>query len=275
MLISRAELVERAITAEKLLKSCTLCPRNCRANRCSGETGFCGLDDKARCFREVLHYGEEAELVPSHQIYFAGCNLRCDFCAVSEWNECCLQAAPVDGEILAGKIDERLREGARTLNLLGGEPTCSLPGIMRLLSQASQDVRTVWNTNLYASDAALSLLEGVVDVFLVDLKTGNERCAERMLGAKDYIGTVRENLIRVRGKADLIVRHLLIPGHEECCLDPTLDWIKSEMPEVKLSLRGDYLPPADARYAPTSYLAEDALANAVANAKSLGLNVIE
>jgi putative pyruvate formate lyase activating enzyme len=80
-------VAERMKEVGSELKSCRLCPRACGVDRWSGEKGYCGLDARAVCFREMMHEREERELVPSHQVYFAGCNLRCEFCTVGEWNE--------------------------------------------------------------------------------------------------------------------------------------------------------------------------------------------
>ena len=266
---------ERAERAREMLRSCRLCPRACGVDRTAGEVGFCGLAEDARCFREVLHYGEEGELVPSHQVYFAGCNLRCEWCAVGEWNASPEDAAKADPVALGECIERRLAEGARTLNLLGGEPTVSLFGILRVLSEAPEAARVVWNSNMYFSDEAARLLDGVVDVYLADFKCANDACAERLLGARDYVAIVSENLRFARRSADLIVRHLALPGHRDCCAEPALRWLKENMPEVKVSLRRDYLPPARAREAPARTLDDGEYRAAFDFAKALGLNLIE
>ena len=269
------EIAERVERARDALRACRLCPRACGIDRTAGETGFCGLTQTARCFREVLHYGEEAMITPTHQIFLAGCNLRCEFCAVGEWNTSPDAAPKLDIAQMRECILQRRRQGARTLNLLGGEPTVSLFGVLQLLDGITEDVTVLWNSNMYFSEIAAQLLEGVVDIYLADLKCGSATCAKRLLGADDYLETVQENLRFARATADLIVRHLVLPGHRECCLMPTLGWIKKNMPEVKLSLRRDYLPPAQADHAPLGLLCEQEYAQALETAEALGLNVIE
>ena len=116
----RPGMVQRVEQAYEALRYCQLCPRACAVDRTAGQTGYCGLTHEAHIFREVLHYGEEAELIPSHQVFFSGCNLRCEFCAVAEWNAAPESAPLLDVAQLRECILARRKEGARTLNFLGG-----------------------------------------------------------------------------------------------------------------------------------------------------------
>ena len=273
---TRAEkAAEAALRAEEHLKCCRLCPRDCRVNRTAGERGYCRLDDKAHCFREMLQRAEEAVLVPSHHVYFAGCSLRCEFCTVAEWNEQPLAVDALDEDWLVGRIELRQRQGARNVNLLGGEPTVSLPGILKLLSRIRTPAQVVWNSNMYYNEGVDALLRGLIDVYLADLKCGNGRCAEALLGAGDYVDVVRRNIRMAYEHSDVIVRHVVLPGHTKCCLEPTLEWLAAEVPGARLSLRADYIPPAQAAAAPRDYLADAEIEAAVARARELGLAVIQ
>lgn len=271
---AREDIVDRTARARDALRSCGLCPRNCRVDRTAGATGFCGLTDTARSFREVLHYGEEEELVPSHQVYFAGCNLRCEWCTVADWNESPQDVPELDVQAMRECIRRRHAEGARSLNLLGGEPTVSLAGILPLLGDLPAGLSVVWNSNMYFSQTAAALLDGVVDVYLADFKCGNETCSERLLGAADYVETVKENLAFARSSADLIVRYLVLPGHGSCCMGPIFHWLKEAIPDVKLSIRADYLPPVAGEHAPMRLPDEREVAGTFDLAERLNLNVI-
>lgn len=244
-------------------------------NRTAGEKGYCGLDDKAHCFREMLQWAEESVLIPSHHVYFAGCNLHCDFCTVAEWNEQPLNVDALDEDWLLDRIEHRQRHGARNVNLLGGEPSVSLPAILRLLSRMRIPARVVWNSNMYYNECVGDLLHGLIDICLADLKCGNSRCAEALLGAGDYLDVVRRNICLAAEHTDLIVRHVILPGHAECCLEPTLKWLAAEAPGAKVSLRGDYIPPAQAVAAPKDYMTDHEVRRAVDRARELGLNVIQ
>ncbi|MCU0915709.1 MAG: radical SAM protein [Planctomycetes bacterium] len=261
--------------AEKHLRCCRLCPRSCRVDRVAGERGYCGLDDKAHCFREMLHHAEEAELTPSHQVYFTGCNLRCGHCTVAEWNEQPLTVPEMDLEGLVEAVDRRQQQGARNVNLLGGEPTVSLPGVLTLLGRIRTKTAVVLNSNMYYNECVDNLLRGLVDVCLADLKCGSRGCAAALLDAGDYVEVARDNLRRAVEHTDLIVRHLILPGHADCCMKPTLEWLAAELPQVKVSLRANYVPPIGANAAPARYVTSQEAEAAVRYARDLGLRLIQ
>ena len=238
-------------------------------------TGYCGLDDSVRCHGEVLSNAEEECLNPSHQIWFTGCNLRCEFCAVAEWNEQPQAAEKTTIAELKIRVAKRKRQGARNLNLLGGEPAVNVHGILELLSQIECKTTVVWNSNMYYNDVVDELIAGLVDVYLADLKVGNNQCAEAILGAADYIEVTKRNILKANKRGRVIVRHVILPGHTECCLKPVLSWLAEEIPTVEVSLRGNYFPPADATKAPVSYLSRDEFQNAMQLARQLRLNLVK
>ena len=268
--------IEAALeAATRHLRHCRLCPRNCGVDRTAGERGYCGLDDKTRCFREMLHPAEEAELTPSHQVYFTGCNLRCGYCTVAEWNESPEEAKEIDVEKLAAVIAKRKKEGAKTLNLLGGEPAVSVYGILKLLSRLDASTLVVWNSNMYYNSIVDELMAGLIGIYLADLKCGNADCAGRLLGSSDYVEVAKGNILRAVGHSDVIVRHLILPGHTDCCLEPILEWLSAKAPDVKLSLRGNYVPPVEAINAPKGYLRPDELKRAGQMAAKMGVTLVK
>jgi len=223
----------------------------------------------------MLHPDEETELSPSHQIYFAGCNLSCGFCTVPEWNLEPRAVKELDQDWLIGRIELRRRQGARNINLLGGEPTVSLPGILPVLARAKPSTPVVLNSNMYYNSVIDALLDRCIDIYLADLKCGSRRCAEVLLDAPDYVDVARRNIVRASNHSNLIVRHLMLPGHMDCCLRPTLRWLAKEIPTVKLSLRTDYVPPAGAGPAPAGYTIHEDIITARNEARDLGLRLIE
>lgn len=269
------DIEESLERATRQMACCRLCPRDCRVNRSAGERGYCGLDDKARCFREMVFAGEEAELSPSHQVYFAGCNLRCEFCTDAEWNRAPLEVDETDWDWLLRRVDERRRQGAKNINLLGGEPAVSLPALLGLLRRLGRRTPVVFNSNMYYNKEVDALLRGHIDVCLADLKCGDQGCAKAMLDASDYIDVVRRNILRAGEHTDLIVRHVILPGHRDCCLRPTLRWLAAEIPAVKLSLRTNYVPPAAAVAAPAGYPSGPEISAAIDEARDLGLRLID
>jgi putative pyruvate formate lyase activating enzyme len=264
----------RAGLAQQSLRRCQLCPRNCGVDRTAGQKGFCGLDDSVRFYREVLYSGEEADLNPSHHIYFAGCNLRCEFCTVAEWNERPDSADVADMGNLKKVINQRARQGARTLNLLGGEPAVNVYGILKLLSCIKAETKVVWNSNMYYNDVVSDLMAGLVDVYLADFKVGDERCAKSILKTADYLEVVKKNIINASTLGRVIVRHVILPGHTNCCLKPILRWLAEVLPAVEVSLRDNYFPPANARVSPKGYLSGDEFQKARQFAKQYRLNLV-
>jgi len=269
------QIPERIKLARQALVNCNLCPRQCGVDRTTGEKGYCRLDDTTQCFREMLYCGEENELNPSHQIHFAGCNLRCEFCVVAEWNENPMAAKKVDFDDMAEKIAVRQNKGAKTLNFLGGEPAVNLHGILELLGRLKPKIKVVWNSNMYYNDIVDKLTAGLIDVYLADFKCGNNKCAESLLGAGNYLEIVKENILKAARHADVIIRHVVMPGHSRCCLEPILEWLAAQLPNVKLSLRDNYVPPVQAAFAPAGYLTQKEMQTAVKMAETMGLNLIK
>jgi putative pyruvate formate lyase activating enzyme len=268
------DIFERAREARGALVNCHLCPRECAVNRTAGEKGHCRLDDLVRCFREILYYGEESELVPSYQIHMAGCNLNCAYCLVAEWNETPSAAEPMNFDSMAERIAVRQRQGAKTLNLLGGEPAVNVHGVLELLTRVDSAIKVVWNSNMYYNDIVDRLLAGLVDIYLADFKCGNNKCAKALLGADNYVEVVKHNIVQAAGHAGVIVRHVVLPGHRDCCLEPILQWLATEGPDVKLSLRDNYIPPVPQNLAPKKYLEADEMQRAVETANRMGLKLI-
>ncbi len=100
----------------------------------------------------------------------------------------------------------------------------------------------VWKSNFYGTIEGFALLEGLVDVYVADLKFGNDTCARQMAGVDGYMQIVTRNLLHVAQGARLIIRHLLLPGHLECCYRPVVDWMCRHLPEVPLRIMTGYLP---------------------------------
>lgn len=226
----------------RYLAPCILCPRLCLVDRNRGERGFCGLTAEARWFKEALLWAEESPLVPSHEVFLTGCDFRCVYCYSWRQIENVELGRPLHAAEFAEIIERRHAEGANNLNLLGGEPTVNLLGILQLLKEVSVDIPIVWNTNFYATPEAMSLLRGLVDVYLADCRAGNPECAQKLSGVRDLEEVFFRNLPRAAETADVILRHLVIPGHVDCCLQPILKRAAREASEIPVHVMTQYLP---------------------------------
>ena len=247
MRVTSDELRRRVERVEGWLRACRLCPWACGVDRTAGERGVCGLGAEAWWYRELLHVGEERELVPSHAVYLSGCTMRCVFCSEGVWVRC------PDGEAagvhrlepaeMARRIARRRAEGARNVNFVGGTPDASLLAVLRTLAHCPQDTTVVWNANLWCAPEVIEALDGVIDVWLPDLKFGNDACAEQLATVARYGGTVRPNLLAAAAQdARLLVRHLVLPGHLSCCTRPVLAWLEKNLPGATVNVMTVFYP---------------------------------
>ena len=184
------ELRAKTRTAWGLLSSCELCPRNCRVNRLKGEKGFCRQGPRAKVARALPHFGEEPPLSGSRgagTVFFSGCALRCLYCQNYQISQEGI-GEELEAEELARLFLKLQNQGCHNLDLVS--PTPHLPFIFSALEIAISQgfcLPIVYNTHGYLSDAALGLLEGMVDIYLPDMKYGDNENASRLSQVEDYV----------------------------------------------------------------------------------------
>jgi putative pyruvate formate lyase activating enzyme len=222
------ELKERIEKARSLLENCSVCPRRCHVNRLRGEQGKCRTSREAIVSSYSPHFGEEAPLVGrygSGTIFFTNCNLRCLFCqnySISQLGE----GEKVSKEKLAHMMLSLQSQGCHNINLVS--PTHVVPQILEALEMAVASglcLPLVYNSGGYDSEETLKLLDGIVDIYMPDMKYSDEETAEELSGIENYpeinkaavkemhrqVGDLqidREGIAR-RG---LLVRHLVLPN---------------------------------------------------------------
>lgn len=272
--------------ATRMLTRCTLCERRCEVNRREGKKGHCEVLD-ARISSDFIHTGEEPDLTPSYTIFFAGCTFDCVFC--QNWD---ISTRPEAGSIiepddLAHRIERQApRSGlpkglgtmlgrARNVNWVGGDPTSNLPYMLTVLGECTADIPQVWNSNMYLTEESMRLLDGVIDVYLSDFKYGNDKCAMRLSNAPDYMRIVTRNHLMARKNAEMIIRHLVLPGHVECCTLPALTWISENLKNVKVNVMSQYRPEHRAKEFPeiARHLTEEEYDRSLRIAEGLGLDL--
>jgi putative pyruvate formate lyase activating enzyme len=233
---------ERARLAREMLADCRFCAHDCGVNRLAGETGLCHAGAETKFFSAQVEVSDELELIPTFAVALSGCDLRCDLCITGQdsWNV--RAGLGFDVAAIAERAVAAVRNGARTIMVLGGEPTIHLPSVLEFVSLLPDSVQLVWKTNAHGSAAARELLEGMFDVWLADFKFGNDSCAQRMAKVPDYTRIVKENLKWANEHSELIVRHLLMPGHLDCCWKPVAEWLAENLPGVKVNLRSGFWP---------------------------------
>ncbi|RJS70513.1 MAG: radical SAM protein [Candidatus Syntrophoarchaeum sp. WYZ-LMO15] len=232
----------KLLISERILESCHLCERRCGVNRKEGEVGYCGVDAVSRIASEFLHWGEEEEIIPSHTIFFTGCTFSCVYC--QNWD---IATSPQSGvpalpELVCEMITRRKMEGAKNVNFVGGDPTPHIPAILRVLNHCRVNTPIIFNSNMYLSDEAMRLLEGVVDLYLGDFRYGNDRCAKKYSDVDRYWEITRRNFLHAKDHADILMRHLVLPAHVECCTRPIIEWVAANLKEVRFNLMFQYRP---------------------------------
>ena len=234
--------------------NCRLCPRLCGVDRTSGEKGFCGAPDTAMVAKTMLHMWEEPALAGSGgsgAIFFGGCTLGCKYCQNAAISTCAA-GMPVDSDGLRSMMEALIAQGAENIDLV--TPTHYLPTIIPALTP-KLPVPVVYNCGGYENVETLRDLNGLVDIYLPDMKYADSALAQSLSGAKDYFSVaanaIRE-MVRQVGKPvwqgeqlikGVIIRHLILPGGVENSLK-VLDWIADTFAsgEVLVSLMRQYTP---------------------------------
>jgi len=267
---------ERAQAARAMLANCHLCAHHCGVNRLDGEHGLCHAGARARFFSAQVEVSDELELIPTFAVALSGCDLRCDFCITgkSSWNA--RDGTGFDARMMALRAVNALDGGARTIMVLGGEPTIHLPDVLEFVAALPDMARLVWKTNAHGSAEARELLDGMFDVWLADFKFGNDECALRLAKVPGYVRIVKVNLLWANRRSDLIVRHLLMPGHVDCCWRPVAEWLAAELPGVKVNLRSGFWPAWHAARHPElrATVPSAETRRSLAIARTCGLNLI-
>lgn len=243
-------------------QNCTLCPRRCGADRTNGQLGFCRHPDKIYAARAAAHYWEEPVISGSFgsgAVFFSGCTLKCLFCqngVISQENRGKEISTAHLREIFLKLIDD----GVQNINLV--TPTHFLPSILPALTP-KLPVPVVYNCGGYERVETLRELEGLVDIYLPDMKYSDPKLAGILSAAPDYVEIARaaiaemyrqvgsaviEDEIMQRG---MIVRHLMLPGELDNTLG-VLDWFSEAFPkgDVLFSLMSQYVPMGKAKTMP-------------------------
>lgn len=238
------------------MSPCSLCPRRCGADRAAGQTGFCGAPEAPVVARAAPHFGEEPCISGtrgSGAVFFAGCNLRCVFC-----QNYALSRNQLGREITVQRLRDiflELRDqGVHNINLV--TPSHDARAIAQALDGLELGIPVVWNSSGYESVETLRMLEGLVQIYLPDLKYADAALATRYSAAPDYPETARAAILemfrqtgpfRMDGdgllQSGVLIRHLILPeqGDNSCRV---IDWVSDtfEPGDVLFSLMSQYTP---------------------------------
>ena len=235
-------------------KSCELCPRMCGVDRTAGEVGYCCCPDTALVAKRMLHPWEEPVLAGSGgsgAVFFGGCTMGCKFC-----QNRAISAKPVGTEVDAPALrrimEDLIAQGAENIDLV--TPTQFLPTVIPALTP-KLPVPVVYNCGGYERVETVNALDGLVDIWLPDLKYADSALAAALSGAADYFPVATKAILAMaeqtgpvrwqgeRVTQGVIVRHLILPGQVENSLK-VLDWLGEHFKpgEILVSLMRQYTP---------------------------------
>ncbi len=233
---------------DKMIESCTFCENKCDVNRKSSQLGKCKIDDKAYVTSSFIHMGEEAPVSPSGTIFFYGCTMRCSFCQnwdiSQEYDFNIIKGKRVRSTELASMYYTLLKQGARNINFVGGDPTPNMHIIIESFLHAQVNLPMLWNSNMFLSENSMKLISDIFDIWLPDIKYSNNECAKKYSKVSNYWDAISRNMsfIEQRGSGEYIIRHLVMPEHTKCCSIPILDWINENLKTPLTNIMGQYHP---------------------------------
>lgn len=233
---------------------CSICPRHCNVDR-SVNLGFCQSPDNFRVARAALHFWEEPCISGkegSGTVFFSGCNLKCVFCQnneISAENK----GVEISDDKLISIFENLISQGANNINLVN--PTHYAKRLAKVLSRWKSPVPIVYNSSGYEEVETLKVLDGLIDIYLPDLKYIRAEKAMRYSKAADYFEKASAALLEMRRqvedkfdgdimKSGMIIRHLILPQNTNSSI-AVLDFIKSNFPNTFVSLMAQYTPCGD------------------------------
>lgn len=233
---------------------CSICPRHCNVDR-SVNLGFCQSPDNFRVARAALHFWEEPCISGkegSGTVFFSGCNLKCVFCQnneISAENK----GVEISDDKLISIFENLISQGANNINLVN--PTHYANRLAKVLSRWKSPVPIVYNSSGYEEVETLKALDGLIDIYLPDLKYIRAEKAMRYSKAADYFEKASAALLEMRRqvedkfdgnimKSGMIIRHLILPQNTNSSI-AILDFIKSNFPDTFVSLMAQYTPCGD------------------------------
>jgi putative pyruvate formate lyase activating enzyme len=256
------ELEHRARALEARLASCDICPRECRVNRLKNELGYCHSGCLPVVSSVCAHHGEEPAISGtrgSGAVFFGNCNMRCVYCQnyqISQnWKK--QRSNEMDCYTLAENM-LYLQDGLGCHNINFVSPSHFVPQLLRAVAEAvplGLRVPLVYNSNGYDSIGSLKELDGVIDIYLPDLRYASDRWAKKLSHAPHYVAQSRraiQEMYRQVGdlvvdesglaQKGLIVRHLILP-HGLADSEKSLNWLVRELsPTVTVSIMSQYIP---------------------------------
>ena len=233
---------------------CSICPRNCGADR-SVNAGICGAGDKIKIARAAPHYWEEPCLSGengSGTVFFSGCNLGCVFCQNYDVSHRVYGAEVSDIQLMR-TFDKLIEKGVHNINLV--TPSHYVPQLAKVLREYKSPVPIIYNSSGYEKSETLRMLEGLIDIYLPDIKYFDSAPALKYSGASDYFDYASSAVLEMYrqvgdivldengiAKKGIIIRHLVLPGNISQGVK-VFEWVRDNLgAETYISVMRQYTP---------------------------------
>ncbi len=282
----------RAQQAYEIYRECQVCPHSCKVDRTQRQTGYCGQTDRLRVSTSVRHFGEEPPLVGTcgvGNLFVTACNMRCDYCQnfqiSQQWSK--QEGVTSPEQTWQTTAEQMVRLQEEGVHFIGWvSPSHVVPGLLKSLSLAREmglTIPIIYNTNAYDALTTLKLLDGIVDVYLPDLKYAHSATAREISHIHEYTEFSRQAVLEMYrqvgplvlredglAKSGLLVRHLILPENLAGTWE-TLCFIALELsPSVSLSLMSQYRPVHKVTKLLNREITQDEYESAISMAQELG-----
>jgi putative pyruvate formate lyase activating enzyme len=257
-LLANGELESRVKTLKEMLKNCVLCPHQCSVDRLNGEKGYCKTLEDCVVSGAQPHFGEEEELVGTHgsgTIFFSHCNLKCVFCQNYEISYCG-EGQTLNVSQLAQMMLSLQTKGCHNINLVS--PSHIVPQIVEAIFLAAQKglyIPIVYNSNGYDLVDTLKLLDGIIDIYMPDIKFSDDDIAFKYLNVKSYFTVAKNAVIEMYKQVKnletddrniaykgLIIRHLVLPQNL-AGTEKIMRFLADEIsPDIYVNIMAQYYP---------------------------------
>lgn len=241
---------------------CAVCPRKCFADR-KTETGICGVKEDFKIARAMPHFWEEPCISGengSGTVFFSGCNLGCVFCQNYDVSHRAYGKDVSDVQLM--KIfDSLIEKGVHNINLV--TPTHYAPRLAKVLEEYKSPVPVVYNSSGYESVETLKMLEGLIDIYLPDIKYFDSAVSLKYSGAEDYFEKASSAVLEMQrqvgclvldengiAKKGMVIRHMVLPGNISQA-SKVFSWVRENLPEETfISVMRQYTPYGKAKDMP-------------------------
>jgi putative pyruvate formate lyase activating enzyme len=206
--------------------SCEICFRKCKVDRNNNKLGWCNLSSENNVYMTNIINDEENLISPTYAIYLSSCNIKCEYCHQKRFMKPDSREYISLSHIIEDVSDNLNR--IKTVSFIGGNPDLSILTILKIITMLYKnkiDLPLVLNSNFLFTEKLYPLVDQYFNVLIPDFKFWYDKCSRTLCGLTDYKKIVLQNILYFMNKKDMIIRHLPLDDHWNCCSRPIIDWL--------------------------------------------------